>query len=711
MATFPSYKVPADPTRSTCRIYLSDPANTYYGVSPGTIPVASGYLASYLKKQYGQQVEVTIFRTLQSLLEAVKATPPDIAGFSIYAWNPRLTTLASGLVKKMSPRTLTVGGGPSVELTEAMNVEYLLHNPNMDCLVWHEGEMALANIVESVLEHGEIKKVKQQAVDGACFLQDGQLVSGKRIPLITPLEDRVPSPYLTGLFDEMLNDGELMPLIQTTRGCPYSCSFCVSGQPIYNKLRSFAVDRVKEEILYLKKHAANRSIRFTDDNFGLLERDIEIAKFVRELYDTERYPIGLKAYYGKLISERIKECSLILKPLLPLCMSFQSLTPEVLEEIKRPNNTRDKFEEARRWARKHDVVVATELIFSLPNETYESFVKSLDGVVELRVDSVFPHGLWLLDGAELNTRDSRERYGFRTKYRVGADGITQYDDILSVEYEEYVVESKWMTENDFYKLNQLGLFAYWFVGYGFFKEVLYHCVTSGITLSELFTEIVENSGSCPVIYGLLDSFVEETKASFFETREDVDRYIAAAIQSGRKLEVTRTETVYVGKMMALKEQVMEELKNLVIALRRRQTGRAEPEFEEITRMLCDMTENLLVPLREEIPGVIPWRSRYDLVRWRRDDYQKPLSHYAVEAPLEFHLVMNNLAQTRMTNSIITKMDDDNLKMQYYLRNTNSSNVRRRIMYASETAGEVEMHLLNLEGFADASQSARPDDFY
>ena len=697
-------------THPAFRIYLSDLANTYYGVSPGTIPLACGYIAAYLKKKYRGEVEVTIFRTLAPLLEAVKAAPPDIAGFGIYAWNPRLTILASRLVKEMSPRTLVVGGGPSVELKQPMNNEYFLRNPNMDFLVWHEGEIAFSNIVASALEHGEIAKVKRQAIDGACFLRDGQLVSGKGIPLITPLEETVPSPYLTGLFDDLLEDGDLMPIIQTTRGCPYSCTFCVSGQPIYNKLRSFDVNRVKEEILYLKKRASNRCIRFSDDNFGLLQRDIEIAGFVRDLFDTERYPVGLKIYYGKFITERIKECSFILRPLLPLCMSFQTLTVEALEEIRRPNNTRENFEEARRWAREHDVAVATELIFGLPRETYDSFTKSLDGVIELRVDSVFPHGVWLLEGAELYTKESREKYEFRTRHSIGADGITQFDGIVSVEGEEYVVETKWMTEEDFHKLNQLGLFAAWFIGYGFFKEILYHCVTSEISLSQMFREIVENPSEYPVFHELLDSFDKESEASFFETAEELDQHIAGLVKKGEKVEVTRLAAVYVGKMMSQKEEVLEELKNLVIAIRRRQTGREELEFEEITLMLCNLTKGFLVPLDVEIPEVIEWQSHYDVVRWIRDDYQNPLSHHAVETPLEFHLVMNNFAQTRMTNAIISGIDNDNLKMQYYLRNTNSSNVRRRIVCASETSHLEETHLLNLEGFADLAQLVRPEDF-
>ena len=76
--------------RQALKIYLSDLANTYYGISPGTIPLASGYLAAHLYKQFPGEVDVTIFRTLPPLLEAVQAAPPDIAGFSIYAWNPLL---------------------------------------------------------------------------------------------------------------------------------------------------------------------------------------------------------------------------------------------------------------------------------------------------------------------------------------------------------------------------------------------------------------------------------------------------------------------------------------------------------------------------------------------------------------------------------------------------------------------------------------------
>lgn len=696
--------------RSPLTIYLSDLANTYYGISPSTIPLACGYLAAYLKKLYCSHVDVRIFRDLRSLLDATKVNQPDIAGFGIYAWNPRLTVLASRLIKERYPSTITVAGGPAVELTDTQNLEYLRRNPHIDVLVRHEGEIAFANIVGRVLGADHAARCVEEPIDGAWFLRDGQLVAGRAVPLISPLEDTVPSPYLMGLFDDLLRSGELMPLIQTTRGCPYSCTFCVSGQPVYNKLRSFSVDRVKEEILYLQERAVNRSIRFTDDNFGLLERDVEIARFVRDLYDRHHYPAGLKIYYGKLISERIKECARILKPLLPLCMSFQSLTPRVLDEIKRPNNTRERFEEARRWARQHDVAVATELIFGLPRETYESWVAALDGVVELRVDSVFPNGLLLLDGAELNTPEAREQYGFRTKFCLGADGITQFDGVVSVECEEFVVETHWMSEADFYRLNQLRLFAMWFIGYGFFKEMLYHAVTSQITLSEMFEEVVTNPGTYPVFHQLLEAFDADTRASFFHSRQQLDAHIATLLARGETVEVTRLATVYVAKMISQKDAVLGELERLIVTLHQRRMSVVSLEFQDITHTLAEITKDLLVPLGSDVPEAITVQSRWDLVRWRRDDYQQPLSKCGSKTPMNFDLVMNNIVQTRMTNKIVSTLPDDHMKMQYYLRNTNSSNTRRQIVYASDRPASKTAHLLNLEGFADAAQSVRPGDF-
>ena len=71
------------------------------------------------------------------------------------------------------------------------------------------------------------------------------------LPRILELDANLPSPYLMGLLDEFFDD-KLHPLVQTSRGCPYSCTFCHDGIDYMNKTRKkFSVDRIREELIYI----------------------------------------------------------------------------------------------------------------------------------------------------------------------------------------------------------------------------------------------------------------------------------------------------------------------------------------------------------------------------------------------------------------------------------------------------------------------------
>ena len=112
---------------------------------------------------------------------------------------------------------------------------------------------------------------------------EDEIVMGKSFDSIIEM-DEVPSPYLMGLFDDLLQDPTLMPIIQNIRGCPYLCRYCVSGTQ-FGKIRHFSLERIKEEIFYLQKNAKNRFLRFSDDNFGIVDHDVEVAKFIRNNFE------------------------------------------------------------------------------------------------------------------------------------------------------------------------------------------------------------------------------------------------------------------------------------------------------------------------------------------------------------------------------------------------------------------------------------------
>ena len=262
------------------RVYLADLANQLVELDNKSIPIGVGYVGSYCKKVYADSVEVIIFRTFDQLRKAVLDSPPDIAGFGSYDWNSNLSLKAANFIKGVNPNCITVMGGANVEVSPKDNVVFLESHKQIDCLIYGDGEYAFAALVGAAIgahEKGEnpIKSVKQAAIDGIRGLDSGELLMGLPMNIVRDM-DEIPSPYLTGLFDDLLNDPNLMPIIQNVRGCPYLCKYCVSGSQS-GKVRHFSYERITSEIEYLRKNAKNRFLRLSDDNFGIIELPLKMA--------------------------------------------------------------------------------------------------------------------------------------------------------------------------------------------------------------------------------------------------------------------------------------------------------------------------------------------------------------------------------------------------------------------------------------------------
>ena len=78
-----------------------------------------------------------------------------------------------------------------------------------------------------------------------------ELVTGKTLPRIMDM-DVIPSPYLNGFMDKWF-DGKNFPSLETSRGCPYACTFCYVGLDDYNKIGVFSLDRIEKEMIFMSK--------------------------------------------------------------------------------------------------------------------------------------------------------------------------------------------------------------------------------------------------------------------------------------------------------------------------------------------------------------------------------------------------------------------------------------------------------------------------
>ena len=557
-------------------IYFAELIHSEYGLSLLTVPLGIGVVGSYCKNAHKDEVDIRLFRRFHDLIDAVKEKKPDIVGLARFSWNDCLTLDAAKIIRQLAADTVIVCGGSSivndledsvykpgtnktelehkygVSLNSYNNYHFLTENPEIDFIVYGDGEIPFNNVVTKYLSGQDRNRLKQHPIDGCMSLIDGKVVRGNEVETIYDL-DVTPSPYTTGLFKEFLEDFKLTPQIETIRGCPFKCTFCTVGG-LSPRLRKHSLEYIKEEILYLKAHSSNKILRIADPNWGIVEQDIKVAEFIKELHDTTGYPSSLRVYYSaKGPIGNIKVMAKLMKNLLPLNMSFQTLNKDTLKNIKRSNFSLDKIEEMRKFGTENGLATSTELISGLPGETYESFRQGFLTAVRLGIDSIYSNPLYLIKGAELDTNDARVKFGFKTAYMlIGKDVTRITDDHYVFEKDEMVVESSSMTREDYWKLHKFRLFALLAYAAAFLKEIIMHCLSYDITPLDLFDELTDGIEEYPFFNKKFSEYIENIKALHFENPEDLEKKIVENIKNGTGigvLDAHKQLTHAMGKML------------------------------------------------------------------------------------------------------------------------------------------------------------------
>src|SRR5262249_45889510 len=135
---------------------------------------------------------------------------------------------------------------------------FLAEHPLIDFYVYKEGELPFRHLVEHLLEVGfdaEALKRRRPTLPAVHYLADGALIAPDPPPRQRQL-DEFPSPYLSGLLDDYFGRKDLVPIIQTKRGCPFQCTFCVEGEDYYTKLAGVTTARFRAELEYIAPRMA-----------------------------------------------------------------------------------------------------------------------------------------------------------------------------------------------------------------------------------------------------------------------------------------------------------------------------------------------------------------------------------------------------------------------------------------------------------------------
>lgn len=594
-------------------------------------PLNVGYISAYCGKIFGKSVDISLHKDADSLFAALAAKRHDIVGLSYYHWNANLNRVVSRQIRqRYGQDVLICMGGPSIDVTGEEQQDVLARFPDVQALVINEGEAGFANIVRSVLS-SSVARCLDHPIEGVSFMQEGRLVQGKDIGLSTNLEELV-SPYLSGTLDRFL-DASFLPIIQTARLCPYTCTFCASGRNT-GKLRGFPLEVVKDEITYVARKFQDRPhilMNLADDNFGILKRDVEIARHIRKTSDEIGYPEGLRFYSDKNFGETSMAVVEILGDLNKFGANFslQTQTPGSLDRIRRKNMTVERLDESIAWARQRGLPTSTELIFGLPGETFKSFIDQLSGAIDRGFDAVNCLNLIILDGTEMARSSFRKDFQYTPKYRVNGSNYGLVNGEFSIELEEIVTASDTFTYAEFVTMRKLMFMFYAIFTLGFYRWFFMAVKQAGIPLVDFlirFTSPPEPASWSPGYARFIADLNASIDGEFSDTAEQAVATAKAEFEAhGATDGFSPKLNVFYGSRMAFMERawtrdvlfrhVTEGYGGLV--------GAAQMEAIRTALEVCDRER---IDLRN--PQVPPgFTSRFDIVAWRRSGFKGCLSDY------------------------------------------------------------------------------------
>lgn len=504
---------------------------THPGHSCLAFPLGSSLIASFALKNFGEKINVEIFKDPNNLAAYLEKNDPKVVCFSNYYWNFNVSYEFAKRIKKHNPRTVIVFGGPNYPIDVAEQREFMEAHPAIDFYIWREGEKAFVELLDILIDldfDPEAVKEKAIKISNCNYLKDGRMVEGDLIPRITEL-DEIPSPYLTGLLDKFF-DGTSVPLVQTARGCPFSCTYCQEGEGYFNRFTRFPLDRVNQELDYIAERIKVPNLLVADSNFGMYSEDIDICRHIAHLQEKYGWPGTVIAIGGKNKIERLTEAVSIVNGRALMSAAVQSTDEEVLKNIKRQNISPEKMVEAAKKLEDYNAVSFSEIILCLPGDSKESHFKSVFQMIDAGMNVVRIHQLLMLPGSELSSSKSREQYGMVGRFRVQpcASGTYRlYGEEFNVfEIDEICVANKAMSCEDYVQCRLLNLTVELFYNNGIFYELVKFLKRYGVSASSFIMRLYEcfrdlKKGQ---LADLRENFVKETN-NLWENRDELEELL------------------------------------------------------------------------------------------------------------------------------------------------------------------------------------------
>lgn len=349
----------------------------------------------------------------------------DLICFSCYIWNVDKVKELAADIKKARPQMKLMMGGPEVSFNTS---GFLKENPAVDYIICGEGEKPFFEFCrEIVLGRNNMSKVS-----GLVYRRGGEIVANYPGPPVAM--DQIPFPYtvLNAPKDKVI-------YYESSRGCPYRCSYCLSS--IDKGMRSLSAERIRRDLGYFLLKDVSQ-VKFIDRTFNYhRDRAYQIWNYIINNDN------GVTSFHFEICADLLDERTIKLltkarRGLFQFEIGVQSTNPEALRAVDRDESVFSILNNTRKLIDAGNIHIHVDLIAGLPHESYNSFKRSFNMVYALGADNLQLGFLKLLRGTKLRSEAAAYGYEFRDKapYEIISSNYLSAVDVVKLKMVEHVLD-------------------------------------------------------------------------------------------------------------------------------------------------------------------------------------------------------------------------------------------------------------------------------
>ncbi len=395
------------------------------------------YARIYSKSPRTPEIEIaeyTINHRSEQILQDIYKKNPDVLFFSCYIWNYSSIREIAAEYHKLRPDIPIWAGGPEVSYEIEQT---FFENPAFFGIMTGEGEETFTELADYYCsEIGELSEISGIAYRG--FKQEDRAFGAALIyqnPPRTPIDlSRIPFCY-----EDMEPFKNRIVYYESSRGCPFSCSYCLSS--IDKRLRFRDIRLVKEELAFFIEQEVPQ-VKFVDRTFNCSHAHaMAVWKQIKEL-DRGITNFHFEIAADLLTEEELEFLSTLRPGLIQLEVGVQSTNPGTIEEIHRNMDVSKVAAAVKRIQKAGNIHIHLDLIAGLPQEGYNRFAQSFRDIYALKPEQLQLGFLKVLKGSYLY--EHREEYGMvyqnSPPYEIRKTRWISYDEILKIKLAEEMLE-------------------------------------------------------------------------------------------------------------------------------------------------------------------------------------------------------------------------------------------------------------------------------